>query len=548
MKRAVCLVLAFLGVLCGTVVNPAVAAPAVTYLYPAGAQRGTTAEVVAGGTFDAWPMKVWASGKGVFVAAGKDKGKLSVEVAADATPGVYWLRAYTDDGASALRPFVVGTLPEVAEKEPNDEPAKPQVIDAAAVVVNGQLAKAGDVDCFAVALRKGQTLVASLDAHHTFRSPMDAVLQLVSADGFVVAENHDFRGLDPHLAFTAPADGTYVARVFAFPAMPDTTVRLAGGDAYVYRLTLTTGGFADHALPLAVSRAEPGTVEVVGWNVPAAALKLSVPPSPAGESGIDVNAPGIANPFHVRLEPHPTWNATAAVKRGEPYPPPFSITGRLAKPGATDSYPIAGKKGQALAVQVQGRAFGLPTVPVVRVLDAAGKALARAEPAALMGDVALAFAPPADGTYAVEVGDLFGDGGPRHAYLLRVTTSFPDFTAIVAADRFAVPPGKTLDIPVKVVQLGALKMPVEVVAEGLPAGVTWAVKPPAEKADPNTVTVTLTGGKAGASGPFRLVGRVKGDPTLARPARAPLADFEETTTDLWVTVGDAPATPPPKKK
>src|SRR5262245_22902618 len=89
---------ALLCVLCASVVNPAVSAPPnITYLHPAGAQRGTTVEVTAAGSFDKWPVKVWASDKGVTVQPGKDKGKLSVTVAADAVPGVYWLRAHNDD-------------------------------------------------------------------------------------------------------------------------------------------------------------------------------------------------------------------------------------------------------------------------------------------------------------------------------------------------------------------------------------------------------------------------------------------------------------------
>ena len=35
-------------------------------------------------------------------------------------PGTHWLRFYTNEGSSGLRPFVVGTAGEVAEVEPND--------------------------------------------------------------------------------------------------------------------------------------------------------------------------------------------------------------------------------------------------------------------------------------------------------------------------------------------------------------------------------------------------------------------------------------------
>src|SRR4051812_45990265 len=154
------------------------APPTVTYLYPAGGQRGTTVEVTAAGTFERWPVQVWAGDKSLTVTAGKDKGKLSVKLAADAVPGVHWLRLHEEQGASTLRPFIVGTLQDVAEKEPNDEPAKAQAVMLPAVV-NGRLDKPGDVDVFAVTLKKGDTLVASVDAHRSLKSPMDGVLQVL---------------------------------------------------------------------------------------------------------------------------------------------------------------------------------------------------------------------------------------------------------------------------------------------------------------------------------------------------------------------------------
>ncbi|MDB5313105.1 MAG: hypothetical protein JWO38_7307 [Gemmataceae bacterium] len=534
-------------VLCDSVVNPSFAAqPAITYLYPAGAQRGTATEVTAAGTFEKWPVKVWASGTGVTVEPGKDKGKLSVRVAADAAPGVYWLRPHTDDGAGGLRPFVVGVLPEVAEKEPNDDPAKPQILDSSSVVVNGQLAKTGDVDCFAVSLKKGQTLVASLEANRTLRSPMDGVLQVVSADGFVLTRNNDFHGLDPQLAFTAPKDGRYIVRVFAFPASPDASIHFAGAETYVYRLTLTTGGFADHPLPLAVSRADPGPVEVVGWNIPDAARKVPLPAPVVGDDSLQLSVPGVANPVRVRLEPHPAWGVVPPPK---PAPPPFSVTGGVEKPGGAAEYLVAGRKGVPLTVQVESRSLGLFVNPVVRVLDAGQKPIARSEPAKLHGDTTLSFIPPADGPYTVAVGDLYGGGGARFVFLLRVLTPEPDYDLSVAADRFTVPPGKSVDIPVKIARRDGFALPVEITAEGLPEGVKLEVKPPAGKADPNTVTVALTADKPGISGAFRLVGRVKDQPRLTRSARAAVPDFEEATADLWVTVSDAPAAqPPPKKK
>ncbi len=87
------------------------ASPTVTTLAPGGAQRGTTAAVIASGTFDTWPVQVWCDTPGVAVKADKVKGKFAVALAPDVPLGVVWLRFHDDGGASALRPFLVGGYP-----------------------------------------------------------------------------------------------------------------------------------------------------------------------------------------------------------------------------------------------------------------------------------------------------------------------------------------------------------------------------------------------------------------------------------------------------
>jgi hypothetical protein len=527
--------------LCGVILvactRTAIAAPpALTSVYPAGAQRGTTIEVMAAGTLDA-STKVWAGGTGVSVEAAKTSGKFTVTVAKEAIPGVYWLRAYNADGASMLRPFIVGTLPEVMEKEPNDEPKKAQAIDGNAVV-NGKLAKPGDVDCFAVNLKKGQTLVASLEAHRTLRSPMDGILQIVSADGFVLEENNDFHGLDPQIAFTAKKDGTYIARVFAFPASPDSSIRFFGSEACIYRLTLTSGPFADFSVPLALSRLGPWRVEAVGWNLTPESHKLSFAFGLGDERYGKAFGGDLGNALRVRSEPHETYG----LKISEPLKPPFSATGRVDKAGGEAVVPIECKKGRAIVLQVESRTIGLALNPVVRVLDPDRKQLARAEPSKLNGDAELSFTPPEDRTYTVVVSDHYAGGGLRHTFLLRALTE-PDYELSVASDRFTVESGKPLAIPVKVNRLRGFNSPVEIALEGsgTPPGLTLEVTQPA-KPDPNTIMLSLSAEKP-VSGAIRLVGRVKGgDAKMHRTVRAPLAEFEETTADLWLT-----ATQPAKK-
>jgi hypothetical protein len=516
----------------GLLLSPAAAAPpTLTSLFPAGAQRGQTVEVAAAGSFEKWPCELWVSGKGVTAKPAKAKGHFTITVAADAELGVYQARAHDAQGASGMRSFVVGTLPEVVEKEPNDSPAQAQSVPPSAVV-NAKLAKRGDVDCFAVQLKKGQTFVAAIDANRVLQSPMDAVLQIVSADGFVLKQGNDTDGLDPRVIFSVPKDGTYIARVFAFPAQPDSGIRFSGAETYLYRLTLTTGGYADYSWPLAVAAKAPRTVELVGWNLPPSARRVKVPAG--GVRLATLAPPGIAEPVALPVEPHPCHLVSELAKRAAIAP--FTASGRLDKHGQTDSFPLTAKKNQPLTLQVETGAVGVPLAPVLRVLDKSGKQLVRAESNGSSSSVQATFKPPADGTYRVEVRDLFGAGGARHVYRLRVLTPEPDFALTVATDRVTITPGKPTDIPVTVVRQNGFKPTVAISVEGLPAGVSAVPQP--GKPDAKTITLRFTAKQPHAGAAIRIIGRADGT-THAATAPGGLRDL-----DVWLTV----AAPAAKKK
>jgi hypothetical protein len=501
------------------------AAPTVTSFFPAGGQRGTTVEVTAGGTFEKWPVTVWVSEPGVSGVAAKEKGKLSLTIAPDARPGVRWLRLFDETGASSPRPFLVGTLPEVQEKEPNDEAGTPI---AGPTVVNGRLGKSGDVDSFAVKLSKRQTLVAALEAYHTLRSPMDAVLQVTSADGFVLDQSHDHAELDPLIAFTAPADGTYHVRLFAFPSTPDSSIRFAGGETYIYRLTLTTTGYADHAWPTTVFRDDPAPVELVGWNIPAAARKQTVPKG----QGVHWLTPAeVANPVAVRIDPHPCFDGAALVNRKEPLAVPATISGRWEKPGPAHRYPVTFEKGKPVTLRAESESLGFLVVPSLSVTSPTGEVLARAEPGRTGGDVELSFTPKSSAPHVVEVRDLYQGSGLRHAYRLTLTHPAPDFALTVPTDRVGVAPGQTMDFVVTVVPRNGFSGAVELAVEGLPEGVKAVAVKPEGKKPANQLTLRFTAGAAFPQGPIRIIGTGQ---TLRRTATAALPDFGITTEDLWL--------------
>ncbi len=388
--------------------------PTLDHLYPAGGPRGSTVQVEATGQFERWPVRAWSSGPSIEVEPGAEKGRLSVTIAADSPAGLHWIRLYDDEGATAPRPFLVGLLPEANEVEPNDDPSTARPVDPRGETINGRLGKTGDVDGFRVPLKKGQTLVAALEANHRLGSPMDGVLQVASAAGFVLAQVDDAPGRDPRVAFEAPTDGDYLVRAFAFPFVQESSIRFAGSPSYVYRLTLTTGGYADHAFPLAVARGGPAEVEAVGWNVPESARRLRVEAAD-GPGPVAVEAPGLAGPVEVQVVEGPSLVEVEPNDRAHPQaiPIPSAISGRVDRPGDVDAFAFAAKKGQVIAFQLDSRSLGLPLDAVLRVGDASGSTLVEVDDEGKDVDPALKFTAPSDGTFRLTIRDLNGQGGPR---------------------------------------------------------------------------------------------------------------------------------------
>ena len=422
------------------------APPTITGLMPAGGQRGTTVEVNAIGTFDTWPVQVWTSSPHLTVQPGKDKGKLTIKIAPETPPGTYWLRCYDAQGAGQLRPFIVGILPEVSEIEPNDDVRKAQLITQPAVV-NGKLNKNGDVDCFAVNMKQGQTLIASIQSHQVLRSAADMVMQLVTPTGTVLAQNHDYHGLDPQLNYTASKDEQVVVRLFAFPANPDSSIRYSGGELYFYRLTLTTAGFADHALPLAVNADKPDAIRLVGWNLTPKSMNGTL--IPHEEKGLAFH-PEVAGIVAVRLEPWPTYDNTVLGRSALPsFAAPVCITAQLTKERKVFETKIKLTKGRKLLVEVISQSLELELDPILTIKDASGKQALTADAKQLNSDLLTSFTPAQDGDYSFHVSDLHHRYGNRMAFLLRVVPEEPDFSLSVDTDRFALMPGKPLDIPVR---------------------------------------------------------------------------------------------------
>ena len=519
--------------------------PEVAYLFPAGVERGKSQSVRLGGKFS-WPLQVWTNRPGLTVKP-ESEGLVRVAAAADAVPGIYRLRFHDHNGASALRSFQVGVVPDVLEKEPNDDPLRPQPLPDSAVVVNGKLEKAGDVDAFAVEVEAGRTLVASMAAHSTFGSPMDAVLQITDARGFVVAQNHDRIGLDPRVVYRVPRAGKFLVRCFAFPAKPNSSIRFEGGADFVYRLTVASGPFADFALPSGEGTDAPSEARVFGWNLPDSPRTVPLrplPPRKAVDGLLIVAEQGFANAVFLPTTPHPFLSEPEGGFGKEPRTITFPTTiwGRIAENGQVDRYRIKMRKGQSLDVSADADRLGSPLDPYLSVIDPAGKTLLQIDDVKPSRDVKATQKFPSDGNFDLAVRDLHRRGGPDYVYRLTIQETQPDFELTAAADRFTVKPGESLEIPVTIVRSGGMTGDVEISAVNLPEGVT-ASPVVSRNGDQTAKSVKLiVQAKQPAGGPIQIIGASKRDGAdVTRAATAPIKALGERTRRLWLTV--TPASP-----
>ena len=511
----------------------AAAPPEATRLFPPGGTRGTTVLVKVAGSFPVWPAAVWTERPGTVWEPREESGSFAVSVSPDAALGVHLVRFHAPDGASAPRRFVVGHLPEREETEPNDTPAAATAVDEPAVVVNAVLGKAGDVDLFRVRLEAGQTLVAQADANRLLGAPADLTLEVADARQSLLARNLDAAGLDPRVVFEAPAAGEYVVRVHGFPEAPDSTIGLAGGDAFVYRLTLSTRGFLVGTLPSALSPGNDATVAPLGWGLPAAAATVPVPaaalaPAATGaRQSVTVALDGIGGAVSLPVVEMPVVVVPQAEGAGPP--PPVVFSGALAAPRQRALHRFTATKDVTSTLLVEGITIGTAVDPVLAIEDGEGKRLAITDDPAGK----LSWKAPADGVYTAVVRDRRGQFGPAHGYRLSIRPDLAGVTLASDVDRVTGEPGKPVEIAITIGREHGFKEAFEIVLVDPPPGVTAApVQSPPEGDAAKKVVLSITAA-APFSGPVRVAGRIAG---AADAAPLPVRFGPEGLDGVWLGI------------
>lgn len=141
--------------------------------------------------------------------------------------------------------FIVNSLPQALEQEPNDEPAKAGRVSIPAGI-NGKIGKKRDMDHFVFAGQKGKAIRFELKARRfgtLLNSSLHGVIDILNAKGDVLAGNDTTHGQEAALVFTPTGDGDYILRV--------RDLNSKGGDSSVYFVE------ADFARPDFTLRCDP---------------------------------------------------------------------------------------------------------------------------------------------------------------------------------------------------------------------------------------------------------------------------------------------------
>lgn len=508
------------------------AQPEASRLFPPGGRRGTSVVVKVSGTFPSWPVSAWTERAGTVWEPREEAGTFSVTVAPLAPLGVHLVRFHSPGGATAVRRFVVGHAPEIEETEPNDAPAAATAIDEPVVVVNGVLGKGGDVDLFRVRLGAGETLVAQADSHRLLGAPADLTLDVIDARRSIVARNLDAVGLDPRVVFKAPAAGDFVVRVHGFPETPDSTIGLAGGDAFVYRLTLSTRGFLCATTPSALPQGSDSLVVPLGWGLRADAPPIDLPaaalaPAATGaRKSVTVALDGVGGSATLPVVEMPVVAVPQA--DGDSAPLPVLFSGVLAVRGQRAVHRFSAAKDAAVSLLVEGIGIGTEVDPILALEDGAGKRLAFTDDPA----GTLAWKAPADGVYTAVVRDRRGHAGPSHGYRLTIRPDRPAARLACDVDRITGEPGKPLEVSISIDRRHGFADTLELFLVDAPTGVTLVpVQSPPEGDAAKKATLVITASEP-FSGPLRVAARVAGrDDSLL-----PVAFGPESLDGLWLGI------------
>jgi mono/diheme cytochrome c family protein len=356
--------------------KPAMAAkPEILRLSPGGVPSGATTAVTLTGKNLAGLTQVKFNNPGLKATIVKvDASGTSAELAITAEASLRRTQAQfsvvTKAGESAQKKLPVDYLPQIVVRKS----ATPAQLERLPLNVWGTLTETGQQDQFRFAAKKGETIVFDVAARRIESKAVTARLEILDQRGKLLAANNGLdSGADPFIAFTAPQDGSYIARIYE--------ITLEGSPDHAYRVTIGALPYVTGWWPLSVPPNRESTVQLIGHNLTAPTVVVKagadgeiVLPLDTEEyrSRVTMKVAVSAMPEALEQEPNDEFTKAQSLEI------PASLNGRLhttRHPDGTDAdhYRIEVEKGQRVVIETRAAMSGSPADTKIDVLDASGR-------------------------------------------------------------------------------------------------------------------------------------------------------------------------------
>lgn len=496
------------------------------FVYPAGAQKGTTVEVTVGGQGISKAQGIIFSGSGVTgeliplpegVKPKKKKTKnigeednlqladqvrFRVTIDKSAALGMRDVRLQLPNGVTNRLYFEVGELPDVLEDGKAEVSA---VSRSLPVTFNGQVTRS-DVDRFRFHASKGQQLVLQVKGRVFVPYIADAVpgwfqpvIRLYGPDGKEVAYNDDYTfHVDPVLFFKVPASGDYDVEI------NDGLYR--GREDFVYRIDVGELPFITSISPLGGRCGKKQTVTLSGFNLGSSTLKIKpsqegfIPVSTKGRGGLTSNTVLFHSDGRKQADISGTQpNTSAGAELNLPLNQ--TVEGVFNSPMESRWYSFElGRKTQ-VHMEVIARRLGAPTDARLTLYDSRMKVVKDVDDFEDESDyMATHFADPQlttslkKGKYHVRIVESQARFGSEYGFRLTIAEAEPDFDLYLEPATFTVPSGGTGVFNVIITGKQNFKGDVKIAVDRLPKGFTYSAGPLKTAAKRCLVSVTAPSG------------------------------------------------------
>ena len=459
------------------------ASPFLGVITPRGGQRGTEVEFHFHGARlkDVQEILCYTPGftVGKIDVVNDNVIKTKIQIAADARLGQHCFRVRTASGVSDLKTIFVGALPEITEKEPNNDFKAPQPISLN-VTVNGTIENE-DVDYFSVECKKGQRLSVEIEGMRLANQTVfDPAIAILNSKRFEIATSDDsaFAAQDGVMSVIIPEDGVYTIMV--------RETSYGGNGECRYRLHVGTFPRPVACMPAGGKPGEEIEITFLGDASGPIKQKVQLPATMEPNFGLFVQDEGgiSPSPLPFRLSPLSNFVESEPSEFSKPNVVDVNtqaINGTISKPGENDFYRFKASKGQVFDVHCYGRRIRSALDPVMQMHKAEGGYI-QGDDDAIKPDCYFRFTAPEDKEYTLQIHDHLQKGGETFTYRVEFTPVAPsvslffpkaDGNNLPNQDRqaVAVPRGNRMAV-LTYASRANFGGPMQVYAKNLPQGMT----------------------------------------------------------------------------